>query len=230
MERRKVIFFDVDGVLLEWFKPFLKYLHEMNVVHSQFDENVPMKLTEMRGYNMEKHPNFAHLGKDLYRHMKDFIGSEQWEQLKPLAILSDLEVLKNCGYELRVLSQVTAKIDRCRRAQQVTRHFGPVFTDMHFTCWRTKKENFIKQFAIDNDCDVWLLDDKPDTVQAVAELARFNHPGTPQITSIGICNNESHPYLYDTYWTMQKRGVNFTWCKDVKDFVDGMLKEKYGVC
>lgn len=218
---KPVIFFDVDGVLLEWFDPFLKYLYENNIAESPFGGK--LKTSEFNGYGIEHSRQFAHMGKTIYSHMKAFIDSEAWDDLKPIAVITHLETLKNAGYELRVLSQVSSNKDRIRRVQNLTRHFGGVFEDMHFTCWRTKKENFIRNFAIKNSCHVFLLDDKPDTVKAVGEVGRQWRT----VHSIGICNNETHPYLIDEYWSMHRSGVNFTWCQNVEDAVLYFLKRKY---
>lgn len=218
---RKVIFFDVDGVLVEWTKGFFQYCYDMNIASSLY-EDCPIKLTELTGYSLEDMPQFKHMGNGLYKVMRDFISSTYWEQLKPLALMTDLETLKNCGFELHVLGQVSAKRDRPRRAFILSRMFGGVFTDMHFTCHRTKKSNFVRSYAAEFECECWMVDDKPETVHEVAAMSG------PTIHSIGICNKDSHPYLLDDFWAMQKQGVQFTWYPDVRAFAEALVKEKYG--
>lgn len=220
MCKRKVIFLDVDDTLIEWLQGFLKYLHEMNVVSSQFGDG-PVRVTELSGYNMEESKIFRPLGKSLYVHMKAFIDSSEWDILPPLAYAHYLEALCNAGFELRVLSQVTANKDRTRRVLNMSRLFGNVFADMHFTCWRQKKEKFVYNFAMKNDCEVWMVDDKPATVKAVADI------GSDRIHAIAICDQIRHAYLVDEYWSMRQQGVNFNWHESVNDFAIATISNKY---
>lgn len=232
---KTVIFFDVDGVLLEWCKPFLQYLYDMNILESPYRDG-PVRVSEFTGYDF-KSEVFDKVRPNIYKYMKDFIDSEHWDNLSPLVPITTLEALKNCGYELRILSQVSNKKDRPRRVNQITRHFGAVFTDIHFTCHRTCKAKFVERFMKDNQCNVWLVDDKPETVAKVAEKARVNEKYAsefglmfdeyPHLYSAGICNSGDNPYLLDEYWAMQDSAVPFQWFNDVGTFAAKMINMRY---
>lgn len=211
MRQRGVIFLDVDGVLCEWFKPFIKFCN---------DNGVCLRFDELVGYNIEKLPCWEKESQ-CFQFIGDFARTEEWRSLPPLAYAESLWLLKGLGYSVRVLSQVSNVDAQAKRAKMLCRYFGPVFDGIHFTTHKESKETYILRF-MDEWSDhygswpeVWMLDDKPSLIRDLAKVrrARETNGYGSLINPIGINNREDHPYLTDSMTS-----VKFAFMEEVRLF------------
>ena len=217
---RKVVFFDVDGVLLEWFKPFIEYANECGV---------PLSFDDITGYNLELLPcwdNPMHC----FKMIGDFAKTDEWLNLPVLGHPTALHALKNMGYELRVLSQVSNLEGQKRRIAALSNIYGPVFSGIHFTTHKTKKSDWLVNFMEDagDDPEVYMLDDKPETLLELALIRRdreFNDHGS-RLHPIAINNLIDHPYLTEHIKALHEELPGcFDWCRNVQDFVEGRVSQ-----
>ncbi len=131
---KKTIFFDVDGVLLDWTGPFLKYV------------NAPISKDQVTNYDMTT----TGLWLDREAFMFDLRAFEltaEWADLPALCQMTSLEALVNDGYELHALTMCghTPEI-KARRVFNLSRKFGPVFSGVHFVTHSESKVHWIENF------------------------------------------------------------------------------------
>ena len=202
---RKIIFFDVDGVLLDWSTGFLKLARETGRLTKDncalYDDGV------LQGGNgcWELTPLFVNEG-SFWKTFHEFNESPAFDDLPLLVLPMHLEVLKNIGYELRVLSSVRGGLLKSRRAMSLTRKFGAMFDGIHYS---SKKAEWLTQFIRDanarscTECAVELVDDKPSTIEdcwRVGIPATFMHtkwnsaevPSAPCEDMFNMAHNIEH--------------------------------------
>lgn len=154
---RKVIFFDVDGVLLDMMGPFCE----------QF--MAPMKVTDLETYGCHIYPPYNGDIQQMANDFKTFIESPAYGDLSPLCIMTSLEALVAMGYELQVITQSSGSTNaRANRVWNLVKKFGPVFSGVHFTVFKQSKLEYINEWSHTNltgaDKVYALVEDKPETV------------------------------------------------------------------
>lgn len=161
---RKVLFLDCDGVLLDWTGPFLKFV------------KAPITKEDIQDYQMTK----TGLWLDTDAFMTDLVAFEktnEWQDLPPLCLCTDLEVLKNIGFELRVLTMAgTTPVARANRVQNLTRRFGGVFDGIHFVSPTDCKLEWLEEWHTIQRVQssgvsiiAGLVEDKPSTLRKAVE-------------------------------------------------------------
>lgn len=117
---KTVLWFDADGVLLDFYTPFKDFIDVEPEFQCQFYD-----MRDMPDYS----PNIP-----IEESIMNFIQlSDEYAKLNPLALLTHLEALKNCGFELRVITQCPTPESRLKRIHNLTMHYGAVFSGIHFT-------------------------------------------------------------------------------------------------
>jgi hypothetical protein len=159
---RKVIFFDVDGVLLDMMGPFARdYMNGMD----------PNKFEQ---YGIHVYPPFNGDVLKMAEAFKTMIETPVYGNLEPLCVMTSLEALKAMGFELQVITQSSGTTNaRTNRVWNLVKKFGPVFSGVHFTVYKQSKLEYINKWAGDNlsgaDHVVALVEDKPETVLEVLD-------------------------------------------------------------
>lgn len=193
MRQRGVIFLDVDGVLMEWFKPFIAYCNQ---------RGIDLRFDNLEGYNIETLDCWEKPSQ-CFQFIGDFAKTKEWENLPLLTPPGAVHMLHNLGFSVRVLSQVSNLAAQARRAAALTMRFGPVFDGIHFTTHKESKAQYILRFMrewadhYDEWPQVYMLDDKPSLITELANI-RANREGNgygSYIHPIGINNRADHPYL-----------------------------------
>lgn len=154
---RKVIFFDVDGVLLDMMGPFCE----------QF--MAPMKATDLEDYAISVYPPYNGDAGKMAADFKAFIESPKYRDLAPLATITSLEALVAMGYELQVITQSSGSTEaRAGRVWNLVSRYGPVFSGVHFTVYKQSKLEYMNEWCHVNltgaDRVIALVEDKPETV------------------------------------------------------------------
>lgn len=211
---RKVVFFDVDGVLLEWFKPFITYANF---------KGIPLRFEDITGYNLE----FLHhwpRPEECFKMIGDFAKTHAWANLPLLCNPKSLNVLKNMGYELRVLSQVSSASAQRTRTIYLSEVYGPVFSGIHYTTHKTSKLQHVIDFRAGNkDVErIWFLDDKPSAIKEFYLYKGYSG----LITPVGINNVNDHPYLTEDMTNVQSM-YGCSVMADVNEFVAHALIREY---
>lgn len=106
----KTLWLDVDGVLLDWVRPFLEYVQS------------PVSYDNLTQYD------FSYLFKGGTSEMVDAINefnkTSIYENLKPMISLCDLPRLRNAEYDLNIISQVDGELARQLRINNLENVFG----------------------------------------------------------------------------------------------------------
>lgn len=169
---RPVIFFDVDGVLLEYTRSFLEFCF---AVRGRWTLDTRPKLGDIGVYDLFSTGHWP-TKELLYGDMAAFNDSNQWLQTPALVSMTALESLKNVGYEVRALTMVSATdAVRARRVIVLSQKFGPVFNGVHFCSFQHSKLELISHFADEHPHQdvLGIVEDKPDTLIEFAESPRF---------------------------------------------------------
>lgn len=158
------VFLDVDGVLLDYTDAFLEWLYKTNKTWDiNRDEPVRVRPGWLSEYNFEKALDEWMAPQLVRPAMKEFCGSAEWRNMRPLADIRLLEALRNCGVELQILSACWPEWQP-DSLLRLTRHYGPVFTGCKF-CPPQEKADFIRQYMHKNNVKTgWFLEDSVDNL------------------------------------------------------------------
>lgn len=110
MEKSNILWLDVDGVLLEWVKPFLEYARAL----VQYEDLTQYDLSFLFGGDKET----------TIRAINAFNQTLTYAHLKPLIQPETLQKLKDKGYRLCVITQVDGTLSRYFRVANLARTFG----------------------------------------------------------------------------------------------------------
>lgn len=175
----KTIWFDADGVLLDYTAPFLQYIKSDKTYDTLYDYD----LTKLF-YSREA----------CEQAMLAFAMSAKFGHLDALADKFDLECLRSVGYTLKVITMLPAPISvRAKRVRNLVNLYGNVFSDIVFTTRNQCKLEYLK--SIQGDEEFILVEDNPkllmqasrdiELAATIGDLYKLRH-----LEVIGI----EHPY------------------------------------
>lgn len=157
----RTIFFDVDGVLLDWTGPFLKYV------------NAPISQDQITDYQMTKTGLWLDTDAFMFD-LKAFELTNEWQNLPALCQMTSLEALVNDGFTLRALTMCghTPEV-KARRVFNLARRFGPVFSSVQFVQHNESKVKIVWEHSLGDSSGYRgiLVEDKGSTL---LECADFN--------------------------------------------------------
>lgn len=167
------VFLDVDGVLLDYTDAFLEWLYNNHMTSDPNDEPIRVHPEWLHEYNFED-TLYKWMFRDAIRPaMRDFCGSAEWRNMRPLADIRLLEALRNCGVKLQILSACWPEW-QADSLLRLTRHYGPVFTGCQF-CSPQDKATFIHAYMYENNVETgWFLEDSVDNLVSVIDCAPVN--------------------------------------------------------
>lgn len=179
--KRGTIWIDVDGVLLDYTRAFLKYtgLDRLGV---QYENLFDYDLTKLFKSAEECH--------DV---MHQFTQSKAFMQLPVIARIQDLEMLKNMGFALKVITMLPTETHyKLNRVKALTTAFGPVFDEIIFTERSQNKLEFIRNRPEWFTGPTYLIEDNPVLLSQVSQFMKqeLQLNADPGIVVFGI----KHPY------------------------------------
>lgn len=186
------VFLDVDGVLLDYTDAFLAWLRRNYLTHDEGGDLIRVRPEWLHEYDFEKALSPWMSSNMVRPAMKEFCGSDEWRNMRPLADIRLLEALRNCGIKLQILSSCWPEWQP-DSLLRLTRHYGPVFTGCKF-CPPQDKAEFIYQYMCEHKVHTgWFLEDSVDNL--IAAMNRSN------VTCMLI----NQPYnLTDKRWRRQR--------------------------
>lgn len=114
----KVLWLDVDGVLLDWLTPFLEY-------SGLYKEGV--RASQIKDYDMSK---LFKSSEQMYSTIEGFSRSSRFRELPVLADKKLLIALKNSGFDLKIITKIPycseAAINRLVNLSE----FGAIFSEV----------------------------------------------------------------------------------------------------
>lgn len=187
------IWFDADGVLLDYTDPFLKFIGS------------DLNYSTLLDYDLTKlfdTPEKCRLA------MLRFTETPVFEQLPRICHPLFLASLKNVGYDLKVITKLPAsKKAKVRRIENLSWHFGPVFSEVVFTgegeCKLDYLEHRYEHFL--SDRDMVLIEDNPDLLikhelKLEAPYGRNRYPievlAIRHTYNRTVCNRLKHTRVY----------------------------------
>ena len=178
---KTILWLDVDGVLLDYTRPFLRFAGLPQTYETLFD------------YDLRK---LFVTGDECLNTMLRFAQSEEFAALPPIADGVMLEALKNAGYELRIITKLPAPPKaKISRIVNLTEEFGPVFSEVVFTgATDCKFDYLIQRKEHEPDAEYTIIEDNPEFLRK-ADGKFMEHPElASKLEVIGI----RHPYNADT--------------------------------
>jgi len=134
---KPVVWFDADGVLLDFMSPFTKL--------PEFTRN-NVKLSDIKDYDLAKYFGEGEVGKARFKTaLADFYATSQFASLDLLVNPVLLIALKQAGYELRVITKVPEGVGRHARRLNLAQ-YGDVFSEVIIVDPNTCKVNFLRQW------------------------------------------------------------------------------------
>jgi hypothetical protein len=169
--RQRVLFLDCDGVLLDWAGPYLRHIGSQLTINQITDYDFSRQLTDLFSTPQE-----------FYASIDAFEKNLAWGQLPPIVTISHLELLRNAGYELRVLTQAGSgnPVLQTRRIWNLTRAFGAMFASVDFTHRGQSKLEFVSEWDMGHMAthDVFgIVEDKGSTLVEFAKDGRYTPIG-----------------------------------------------------
>lgn len=173
------IFIDVDGVLVDFSRPFLDWCFQNGYTHSRY---------EGQWFDWDFSPLFinpANVGKAV----GEFQRSGYWVRLPMLTWPGPLLALKRRGAELHILSSVTNPLNREVRTEMLKMYYGAdTFDSFNYVTSSESKLHKIESLCSWDEV-VCLVDDKPSTIE---EFCITNRP----IAVVSHCYNDEMSYDY----------------------------------
>ena len=218
MMRKTVIWFDADGVLLDFYTPFKDFCG--------VDEDFQGKFYDMHDMPIER-PT-----KSVHQHIDDFIQTDAYEDLMPLEdydgtdrFVDKISALKNLGFELRVITQAPEHA-RYDRIMNLSRYFGDVFSGIHFVsrgeCKLGAMNSIIKDIGYGADVQHILVEDNPDTLMKAVEFQEGNIFTEYNFKLSPVC-------IMHSYNTHELEDAGYTehdilMCTSTEDFCDTLIR------
>jgi hypothetical protein len=116
---KKVLWLDVDGVLLDYTRAFLKFA------------GLGTTYEDLTGYDLT---TLFETKEQCWDTMKAFACSKEFADLPVHTPAFYLHALKNAGYDLRIITQLTAPAHaRKNRIANLTNVYGGIFSEIVFT-------------------------------------------------------------------------------------------------
>lgn len=123
---KKVCWLDVDGVLLDYTSAFLDFARP----HMK-EESKDISYGTLLDYDLTR---LFHEPDICYGVMKEFASSQEFANLPVHTDAFYLHALKNAGYDLRIITQLTAPPHaRKNRIANLTNVYGGIFSEIVFT-------------------------------------------------------------------------------------------------
>lgn len=204
MQNKPALWIDADGVLVDYTRGFLDY-SGLSKAGYTYEDVQDYDLTKMFGSG-------KHAQDHTYELMRKFSESPEFHDLKPLALLTDLEALANFGFPMYVISQLGSKVARHSRVMNLTRLYGKVFKNIVFTQHGQSKLDFIKENTEYNDNII--IEDNPGVFRALKDS---KYTPNAEFKLFGICIR--HPYNRHV-----QRGYNHFTEQDFHGATDTIIK------
>jgi hypothetical protein len=146
---KKVLWLDVDGVLLDYTRPFLRFA------------SLPMTYETLFDYDLRK---LFVTQDECNDTMLRFAMSKEFAALPSIATAHLLVALKNVGYELRVITKLPSPNEaKINRIMNLSRDFGPVFSEIVFTGSSDCKLDYLAQrYQQEVGAEYILVEDNPE--------------------------------------------------------------------
>lgn len=210
MQSKPKIWFDCDGVLLDWTRSFLE--HSGMVAHYKYEDIKDIDLSKL------------YADPDLF--MKDMLAfhqSEYFKHLQPLVYVSELRKLKQAGYAIHIITQLEDNfVSRSSRMTNLSDFFGDAIDDLWFTVrgeskWdMIMKEHDAREHLIVIEDNPVFLKEASDNRAASDMIYAVKHPYNEiqlvQIPHIKIVNNAGEAITDILRWTNEQRNNNA--CKE----------------
>lgn len=173
MRNLGTVYFDIDGVLLDYTNAFLRYVGKEGAEVTDYNLSVL--------FDKPQH---------CWDAMRNFSESPYYANLPLLEpdLPTYLHALRNSGYTVKALTQVSGDVDlervRFNRILNLTHHFGPAFDGILFTSRGECKLRLIRNIHYWNPKpeDIYLIEDNPVLLERA-----FIYP---KITTLA----RKHPY------------------------------------
>lgn len=184
----RVIKIDVDGVLLDYTRAFLKFAPQW--VLSDFSTH-PLKESKYEDLTQYDLSNLFSNTEHMLATMKHFHSSYEFAHLAPLARTVELEFLKNAGHKLHVITQLeNIPHVRFNRLANLTHEYGSIFDKIQYTVAGQCKLDVIAE-ELDYEPYI-IIEDNPKLLEKANatitdDLTRY---GKTRITAYGV----RHPY------------------------------------
>ena len=209
MMRKTVIWFDADGVLLDFYTPFKEFCG----VNPDFAGKY---------YDMRDVAEVPGGTLDIAFCIDEFIDTEKYSNLAALTGALNLHMLQNMGFELRVLTQCPVHA-RQSRIRNLTQKFGDSFAGIHFTDRGECKLQALARLTQDMlDKHHILVEDNPDTLMKAFEYTEGNIYETFKYKLTPVCIKHS----YNVH-ELEDAGYNehdIIMCDSVKDFTEVLIR------
>lgn len=169
---KKILWLDVDGVLLDYTRAFIKFA------------DIQVDYHEMQEYDLVRYFDSKQACENV---MNEFLLSDQFSYLRPLAETPLLFALKNVGYEIRAITRIPAlSTARYKRVVNLSTYFGSMFDEIVFTnAGQCKYEYLLDRLHEEKKlCHYIVIEDDPVFLKTANDR---NHIG---ITAYGVL----HPY------------------------------------
>lgn len=183
-KENKTLWLDVDGVLLEWVKPFLIYVKSP----APYEDLKEYDLSFLFGGNVEK----------MVEAINAFNRTLKYTCLDPLVTREELQRLKDKGYTLNIISQVDGATARAFRVKNLEDAFGEGMFDQFVLVGRgTSKAKWLQENSPEEFITV--VEDNPKFFEEAVKLneERFNllpiiHPyNAKEIKELGFLGWDS---------------------------------------
>lgn len=174
---KQILWLDVDGVLVDYTRPFLKFA------------NLSITYDDLFDYDLRK---LFKTEDECLNTMLNFAMSEEFAKLPPIMNPVLLEALHNVGYELRIITKLPApSAAKVNRIKNLTALFGPIFKEIIFTGnGECKLEYLHKRKQHEPDATYILVEDNPELLAKADELFFKNIELFEQLEIKAI----AHPY------------------------------------
>lgn len=185
---KKVLWLDVDGVLLDYTRAFLKFA------------GLGTTYEDLTGYDLTK---LFETKEQCWDTMKKFACSYEFANLPVHTDAFYLHALKNAGYDLRIITQLTAPAHaRKNRIANLTNVYGGIFSDIVFTDMGQCKLDYLRKRWQEDHARFGiyphyiLVEDNPTLLAKAEDLW---HAERSTVEVLGV----SHPYnaLATSYFT-----------------------------
>lgn len=182
----RVIWLDVDGVLLDYTSAFLKFSGLDKQGHT-YDNIFDYNLSKLFRGGLEE------CRAVMYR----FTQSEDFKSLSCIALLQDVEMLFNMGFKLRIITTLPTDAQyKVTRVKALTAHFGAVFDEMVFTDWTDSKLDYVLNRSVAEGGTHIIIEDNPKLLIEVDEFLERKHTAYHYPMRNLICYAIRHPYNY----------------------------------